>query len=48
MTDHVIVANGELISWVPDALISLAQEGIDANPVDCIHWGDSAFTLKPF
>jgi hypothetical protein len=39
---------GELISWVPDALISLAQEGIDANPVDCIHWADSAFTLKPF
>jgi hypothetical protein len=39
---------GELISWVPNALISLAQEGIDANPVDCIHWADSTFTLKPF
>jgi hypothetical protein len=39
---------GELISWVPDALISLAQAGIDANIVDCIHWADSAFTLKTF
>jgi len=28
----------ELICWVPEALISLAQKGIDANPVDCIHW----------
>jgi len=24
--------------WVPDWLMSDAQAGIDANPVDCIHW----------
>jgi len=25
---------------VPDIAISRAQNGIDANPVDCIHWAD--------
>jgi len=29
---------GAIVSWVPKHLISLAQAGIDANPVDCIHW----------
>jgi hypothetical protein len=29
-----------LISWVPEVLIPLAQAGIDANAVDCIHWAD--------
>jgi hypothetical protein len=38
---------GELISWVPEIWIALAQRGIDANPVDCLQWAGSAFTLKP-
>jgi hypothetical protein len=29
---------GGIVSWVPEHLISRAQVGIDANPVDCIHW----------
>jgi len=33
-------AEGAIISWVPDHLISRAQAGLDANPVDCIHWLD--------
>ncbi len=32
--------NRELICWVPEALISLAQKGVDANCVDCIHWAN--------
>jgi hypothetical protein len=43
----VLHEQGELLSWVPAILIPLAQEGIDANPVDCIRWADSAFILKP-
>jgi hypothetical protein len=31
---------GEILTWVPDSMISLAQAGIDANPVDCIHWAE--------
>ena len=27
-----------LVSWVPEEFIGAAQNGIDANPVDCIHW----------
>jgi hypothetical protein len=27
-----------LVSWIPPSLLKTAQEGIDANPVDCIHW----------
>ncbi len=27
-----------ILCWVPDGFISRAQAGIDANPVDCIHW----------
>jgi hypothetical protein len=33
--------SGELISWVPNALVTLAQDGMDANIVDCIKWADS-------
>ena len=29
-----------IFSWVPEALVQDAQAGIDANPVDCIHWCD--------
>jgi hypothetical protein len=31
---------GSILSWVPEAMIQNAQAGIDANPVDCIHWYD--------
>jgi hypothetical protein len=27
-----------IFSWVPESLVQNAQAGIDANPVDCIHW----------
>ena len=33
-------ADGALFCCVPDFAISQAQKGIDANPVDCIHWAD--------
>ena len=33
-------SNGRLLSWVPDELIKLAQDGIDANCVQCIQWAD--------
>lgn len=33
-------SDGELICWIPTALVSLAQDGIDANPVQCIRWAD--------
>jgi len=33
-------SKGAILSWVPESLISRAQAGIDANPVDCIHWTD--------
>ena len=29
-----------IFCWVPDSLVSTAQAGINANPVDCIHWAD--------
>jgi|SRR5215469_7025541 len=32
---------GAIVSWVPEDLIFRAQAGIDANPVDCIHWLDT-------
>ena len=31
---------GSTFSWVPETLVQNAQAGIDANPVDCIHWCD--------
>ena len=30
--------DGTIFCWVPDSLVSDVQAGIDANPVDCIHW----------
>jgi len=29
-----------ILSWVSNDFSSRAQAGIDANPVDCIHWAD--------
>jgi len=35
--------DGRLVCWVPKLLIKLAQDGIDANCVQCIRWaGESA------
>jgi hypothetical protein len=31
---------GRLNCWVPDDMISLAQNGLDANMVQCIQWAD--------
>jgi hypothetical protein len=33
-----LYSNGAIYSWVPNSMIPFAQAGIDANPVDCIHW----------
>jgi hypothetical protein len=33
-------SDGGILSWVPEDFVSRAQAGIDANPVDCIHWAD--------
>ncbi len=33
-------SNGILLSWVPELLVGLAQNGIDANPEGCIRWLD--------
>ena len=33
-------ADGRLACWVPEQLIKLAQDGIDANAVQCIDWAD--------
>ena len=35
-----LYSEGSIFSWVPEALVQDAQAGIDANPVDCIHWCD--------
>jgi hypothetical protein len=35
-----LYSEGSIFSWVPEALVQNAQAGIDANPVDCIHWCD--------
>lgn len=31
---------GTIFCWVPESLVSDAQAGIDANPVDCIRWAN--------
>src|SRR6185437_8527110 len=31
-------SDGTLVSWVPPALIDVAQMGIDVNPEECIRW----------
>ena len=41
----VTYSDGAITSWVPEHLISQAQAGIDANPVDCIHWLDARETI---
>jgi hypothetical protein len=33
-------SDGSLLSWVPNLLVPLAQEGIDANPEECIRWAE--------
>ena len=33
-----LYSGGTIFSWVPESAVSNAQAGIDANPVDCIHW----------
>jgi hypothetical protein len=29
-----------LVSWVPPALLALAEKGVWANPVACLAWAD--------
>jgi hypothetical protein len=31
-------SKGTIVSLVPESFVRVAQAGIDANPVDCIHW----------
>jgi len=31
-------SEGTILAWVPEGFLNRAQAGIDANPVDCIHW----------
>jgi hypothetical protein len=39
--DTWFLSSGDTIfSWVPESVVPNAQAGIDANPVDCIHWCD--------
>lgn len=38
-------AEGTIFCWVPEPLLTHAQAGIDANPVDCIRWADWSKTL---
>jgi ferredoxin len=33
-------SGNSIFCWVPESLVQNAQDGIDANPVDCIHWCD--------
>jgi hypothetical protein len=35
-----LYANHAVFCCVPESAIPRAQDGIDANPVDCIHWAD--------
>ena len=30
--------NGTISCWIPNSAVARVQAGIDANPVDCIHW----------
>ena len=36
-----------IFSWVPESLVPNTQAGIDANPVDCIHWCDWSKLSEP-
>jgi len=33
-------SDGAILSWISNDLSPRVQAGIDANPVDCIHWAD--------
>jgi hypothetical protein len=33
-------SNGAILCWIPESKAATVQAGIDANPVDCIHWAD--------
>jgi hypothetical protein len=43
----VVSAGGSIFCWVPNSLVQHAQDGIDANPVDCIHWGEWSRLSEP-
>jgi hypothetical protein len=42
-----LYSGGTIFSWVPESLVQKAQAGIDANPVDCIHWCDWSKLSEP-
>jgi hypothetical protein len=42
-----LYSRGTIFSWVPESLAQNAQAGIDANPVDCIHWCDWSKLSEP-
>ena len=33
-----LYSKDRIFSWVPESLVQVVQDGINANPVDCIHW----------
>jgi hypothetical protein len=33
-----LYSSGSIVCWVPEVMVEIAQAGISANPVDCIHW----------
>ena len=35
-----LYSESSIFCWVSESLVQNAQNGIDANPVDCIHWCD--------
>jgi hypothetical protein len=46
--DTWFLSSGDaILSWVPESVIPNAQAGIDANPVDCIHWCDWSELQEP-
>lgn len=46
----VYVAEDDLLlSWVPDSLVEMVEDGIDVNPEECIRWAadlDTAYVLQ--
>jgi hypothetical protein len=43
----VVYSEDSIFCWVPGSLAQSAQAGIDANPVDCIHWCDWSRLSEP-
>jgi hypothetical protein len=43
----IVYSGGSIFCWVPNSLVLNAQAGIDANPVDCIHWRDWSMLSEP-